>query len=172
MKDPLTSNLSPRASNVLLVHGFVASLARKFGGIVCVFFFALSAGAQTNLAAAPLVAPALPNATASFLRVMGALALVIGIFLAGIWLFKNWQRLAVQRGCRPKLNILETRSLGGRHAIYVVSYEQERFLISSSPAGVNLLSHLPAGTESEAAGAGSSPLPTFTQALAQVLKGK
>ena len=38
------------------------------------------------------------------------------------------------------MNVLETRSLGGRQAIYVIGYEQERFLIASSPAGVNFLS--------------------------------
>ena len=104
---------------------------------------------------------------------MGAFVLVIGIFLAGVWLFKNWQRLAVQRGRGPKLNILETRSLGGRHALYVVGYEQQRFLISSSPGGVNFLSHLPVAAENEAAaGTGNSSTPTFTQALSQVLKGK
>ena len=107
------------------------------------------------------------------MRVMGALALVIGLFLAGVWFFKNWQRLAVQRGRGPKLSILETRSLGGRHAIFVVGYEQERFLVSTSPGGVNLLSHLPAAVENGAAtGAENPPTPTFTQALAQVLKGK
>ena len=102
---------------------------------------------------------------------MGALALVIGLFLGGVWLFKNWQRLAIQRGRAPKLSVLETRSLGGRHAIFVIGYEQERFLIASSPAGVNLLSHLPAATET-ASDAGNSPKPTFTQALGEALKGK
>jgi flagellar biogenesis protein FliO len=105
--------------------------------------------------------------------VLGALALVIGIFLGGIWMFKNWQRLAIQRGRAPKLNVLESRSLGGRHAIFVVGYEQERFLISSSPGGVNLLSHLPAAAENETnIAAGNTSVPTFTQALAQVLKAK
>jgi flagellar biogenesis protein FliO len=93
--------------------------------------------------------PSLPDAGVSFIRVIGALALVIGLFLGGVWFFKNWQRLAVQRGRAPKLNILETRSLGGRQAIFVVGYNQERFLISSSPTGVNLLSHLPTVTEGE-----------------------
>jgi flagellar biogenesis protein FliO len=127
----------------------------------------------TNFVAAPLTAPALPDAGLSIVRVFGALVLVIGIFLGGIWFFKNWQRLAVQRGRAPKLNILETRSLGGRHAIYVVGYNQERFLISSSPGGVNLLSHLPAAAESETdVTARNSPAPSFAQALTQVLKGK
>jgi len=72
----------------------------------CLFFFALSAEAQTNYTAAPLVAPSLPDAGTSILRVMGALALVIGLFLGGVWFFKNWQRLTVQRGRAPKLSVL------------------------------------------------------------------
>ena len=103
---------------------------------------------------------------------MGALALVLGIFLAGAWLFRNWQRLTVRRGRAPKLNVLEIRSLGGRQSIYVVGYEQERFLLASSPAGVNFLTHLPsAGSESESAAETKPGIP-FSQALAQVLKGK
>jgi len=137
------------------------------------FSFASAAGAQTNFTASPLTAPALPDAGASLLRVTGALVLVIGIFLGGVWLFKNYQRLALQHGRPARLRVLETRSLGGRHAIFVVGYEQERFLISSSPGGVNLLSHLPAASESETtAGAGSVAPPSFARALAQVLKGK
>jgi flagellar biogenesis protein FliO len=133
-----------------------------------------SAFAQTNVSGTtPLVAPSLPDAGLSLLRVTGALALVIGLFLGGVWFFKNWQRLTIQRGRAPKLNVLETRSLGGRHAIYVVGYNQERFLISSSPGGVNFLSHLPSATESEPdATAKNSPAPSFAQTLTQVLKGK
>jgi flagellar biogenesis protein FliO len=63
--------------------------------------------------------------------------------------------------------------LGGRHAVYVLGYEQQRFLISASPSGVSLLSHLPAVTESDSAvGAANVPKPTFTQTLAQMLKSK
>jgi flagellar biogenesis protein FliO len=122
---------------------------------------------------APLIAPSLPDAGLSFVRVLGALALVIGLFLGGAWLFKNWRRLAVKRGCAPKLNIFETRSLGNRHAVFVVGYERERFLIASSPAGVNLLSHLPVATEEEKVVIeANSPTPSFAQALAKVLQRK
>lgn len=146
---------------------------------VFVFGFLPAAFAQinnslTNSSAAPLTAPSLPDNSLSALRVFGALALVIGIFFGGVWVFKNWQRLALQRGRAPKLNVLETRSLGGRHSIFVVGYEQERFLIASSPAGVSLLSHLP-GVPADAEPASpekNSPAPSFPQALAQMLKGK
>jgi flagellar biogenesis protein FliO len=54
-----------------------------------------------------------------------------------------------------------------------LGYEQQRFLISASPSGVNLLSHLPAATENEPAeGSANVSRPGFAQALAQVLKGK
>jgi flagellar biogenesis protein FliO len=140
-----------------------------------VFFFTLSAAAQsTNSVAATSFNPALPTPDigASLFRVMGALALVLGIFLAGVWLFRNWQRLAVQRGRAPKLNVLEIRSLGGRQSIYVVGYEQERFLLASSPSGVNFLTHLPGAGNEETGASEAKPQMPFAQALAQVLKGK
>ena len=116
---------------------------------------------------APVAAPAFPEAGVSLLRVTGALALVLGLFLGGAWFFKNWQRLALQRGRQPKLNILETRSLGARQAVFVVAFERQRFLVATSPAGVNLLSHLPdtETAEAESAEKPAAPMP-FAQALA------
>jgi len=122
---------------------------------------------------APISAPPFPEAGASLLRVTGALVLVLGLFLGGVWFFKNWQRVGFQRGRQPKLNICETRSLGARQAIFVVGYEKQRFLVAASPAGVNLLTHLPdaeAG-ETEMTDKPGAPMP-FAQALAQVLKKK
>ncbi|HEX9047158.1 MAG TPA: hypothetical protein VF988_09045, partial [Verrucomicrobiae bacterium] len=87
-------------------------------------FFAAVLFAAHNLPAettnAVVTAPPFPEAGVSLLRVTGALALVLGLFLGGVWFFKNWQRLAVQRGRQPKLNIHETRSLGTRQAVFVV----------------------------------------------------
>ena len=143
-------------------------------GSVLSLCFLSSALAQTGgFTAAPLTVPAWPDAGLSFIRVIGALVLVIGLFLGGVWLVRNWQRVGGKRGRAPKLNVLETRSLGGRHAIYVVGYERERFLIASSPGGLNLLSHLATAGEDEPANSTSaSPAPSFAQALTQVLKGK
>ena len=141
--------------------------------LVSSFFILDSAFGETNSSATTLAAPSLPDAGFTIIRVFGALALVLGLFLGGVWFFRNWQRLAIQRGHVPKLNILETRSLGGRQAIFVVGYNQERFLIASSPTGVNLLSHLPTAAEGQAADASKTPpAPNFAQALTQVLKGK
>ena len=128
---------------------------------------------DTHPATAPLTAPSLPDAGVSVFRVFGALALVVGLFLGGVWLFRNWQRLTLRRGRVPKLNVLETRGLGGRHALYVVGYEEERFLIASSPGGVNLLSHLPSAAEPEPPPpAAGNPVPSFPRTLARMLQGK
>jgi flagellar biogenesis protein FliO len=112
---------------------------------------------------------ALPDMGASLLRVVGALVVVLALFLGGVWLFKNWQRLTMRKGAAPKLTVLEVRSLGQRQAIYVVGYEQQRMLIASSSSGVALLSHLPS--------ADAEPLPeapklSFAQAFQQVLARK
>lgn len=128
---------------------------------------ALEAG--TNATALPTP---LPDAGASLIRVFGALALVVALFLGGVWLFRNWQRLTLRRGAAPRLNVLEVRSLGGRHALYVVGYEQERFLLASSPSGVNLLSHLPTAEDIESTNETEPASPSFTEALTHVLRGR
>lgn len=142
--------------------------------VLCIFCLCFTAGgaiAETNSPAA--TAPPFPDAGVNLLRVMGALALVLGLFLAGAWLFKNWQRFSTPRGRQPRLNILETRSLGARQAVFVVAYERQRFLVATSPAGVNLLSHLPEteAAENEPADKPAGPM-SFGQALVHVLKRK
>jgi flagellar biogenesis protein FliO len=95
----------------------------------------------TNVPAGALSAS---SAAASLVRVVGALALVVGVCLCGVWLFRNWQRFTSQKLRAPKLNVLEVKSLGHRHALYVIAYEQQRLLLAASPTGVTLLTQLPA----------------------------
>jgi flagellar biosynthetic protein FliO len=131
------------------------------------------AASSTNIFSTPLTAPSLPDAGPSLLRVLGALALVLGLFLGGAWLVRNGRLSAFGRSRSAKLNVLETRSLGARQAIYVVAYGQERFLIGSTPAGINLLSHLAPTSETEA-DIQTQPATnlSFSQALTQVLRGQ
>jgi flagellar biogenesis protein FliO len=142
--------------------------------ILFTLFSATVASAETTNSPTPLTLPPLPDAGPSIIRVIGALALVLGIFFGGAWLYRNWQRLTIQRGRAPKLNLIETRPLGGKHALYVIGYDQERFLLASSPTGVNLLTHLPTALETDASpdSAVTAAPPSFAQALTKVLKGK
>lgn len=127
------------------------SLRRRLTRALLVLF-ALTMLAAATVSAQPVLstnapaAPDLPGSAAvvfSLFRVLGALALVLAVFFGGVWLFRNWQRTVIAKGQAPKLNILETKALGQRHAIYVVGYEQQRLLIAASPAGVTMLTTLP-----------------------------
>lgn len=131
------------------------------------------AATLTNNLSASLSSASLPETGPSLLRVLGALALVLGLFLGGAWVVRNGRSGLFGQKRSTRLNLLETRSLGGRQALHVVAYGQERFLIGSTPAGINLLSHLasPADTE-ESAPAPVAPAIPFAQALAQVLRGQ
>ena len=128
----------------------------------------LAAPVSTNL---PPMNTALPDAGFSVLRVFGALALVLALFLGGVWLFKNWRRLALQRGGRaPQLQVMEVRPLGQRHVLYVVGYQQQRMLLAASPAGVALVSHLPAADAAELVTDPTLPAPNFVEALQQMVR--
>jgi flagellar biogenesis protein FliO len=144
--------------------------------MVALIAFAFSASAQltntipaTNAPAIPLPAPELGM---SLIRVFGALFLVLALFLGGVWMFRNWQRFATPNGRAPKLNVLEVRSLGGRQALYVIGYEKERYLLSSSQTGVNLVTHLPPADDVPATAAETpQPAMAFSQVLTQMLRG-
>ena len=113
-----------------------------------------------------------PDLAASVLRMGGALALVVALFLGGVWLFKNWQRFGLRRGAVPKLNVLEVKSLGQRQAIYVVGYEQQRLLLASSPAGIVLVSHLPEAAAVEETAPAVTTRMSFAEAFQHVLARK
>jgi flagellar biogenesis protein FliO len=110
----------------------------------------------------------LPEVGFSVLRVFGALAFVLALFLGGVWLFRNWRRFIVQKGKAQKLTILEVKGLGHRHGLYLIGYQQQRMLLASSPTGVTLVSHLPDAELSTEQSLLSDPLP-FSQTLQKLL---
>ena len=130
--------------------------------------FAAASLLSTNL---PPIRPALPEAGFSVIRVFGALALVLGLFLAGVWLFKNWQRLTLQRGRPAQLQVVEMKALGGKHVLYVVGYQQQRLLLASSPSGVTLVSHLPPAEIAEVE-PGQVSSRNFVEVLQQAVQAK
>lgn len=145
--------------------------------LVCCSLSALATDLTSPVAATnafpPPPMPAIPTASAasSLFRVLGALALVLAMFFGGVWLFRNWQRTVIAKGHAPKLSILETKSLGQRHAIYVIGYEQQRLLVSASPSGVTMLTTLPAASVNATEEAPVTKS-SFTEALRQALNRK
>lgn len=150
-----------------------ANSRSRVGRLVCAAAWVpvtCACGASSNLLSSSLTSPSLPDTGPSILRVLGAFALVLGIFLGGVWLVRNGRFSIFAQSRSHRLNVLESRSLGARQALYVVSYGEERFLIGSTPAGIHLLSHLAPPQEGEEP-AGTQPAGniSFGQALAQVL---
>ena len=117
-----------------------------------------------------------PSIAVSLLRLTGALALVLAVFFGGIWMYRNWQRLAVRAGHGPKLQVIDAKSLGHRHALYVVAYEQQRLLLACAPTGITLLTHLPSVDPESAENSARPRLPvpqfTFVEALQNVIGRK
>jgi flagellar protein FliO/FliZ len=131
---------------------------------------AAATGLSTNLLT--MTPPPVPEAGFSLLRVLGALTLVLTLFLAGVWVYRNWHRVAVNRGTQ-QLRILESRSLGGRHALHVVGYHDQRLLLASSPNGISLISHLPAGELNATPATPAAAAPgNFVHALQQAIQQK
>lgn len=133
-------------------------------------WFLTAAFPAGSLLAAPSVpAVPLPDQSATVVRMFGALVFVLALFLLGVWLWRNWQRLLAQNGRAPKLRVVEARSLGGRHTLYVVGYEADRWMLAVSPAGISVLAQLP---PAETAGEAAPPAPQargFAEKLNQLL---
>jgi flagellar biogenesis protein FliO len=122
-------------------------LCYRFTACAAVLLAMPSGFAQLTNAPAALALSSSTSGPAAVMRVFGALALVLAVFFGGLWIVRNWQRFRVSQGRAPKLAVFETRSLGPRHTLYVVGYEQERMLIAASPAGVAMLTNLPRAEE-------------------------
>jgi flagellar biosynthetic protein FliO len=122
--------------------------SRATKSLLCAFGLLLPAiaFADTNTFA---ISPApIPSATGSVIRMLASLAFVLALFFGGVWLFKNWQRVARIKN-KSKLRIVEVQTLGPRQAIYVIGYQQQRFLVGATQAGVSLISALPEGESVE-----------------------
>jgi flagellar biogenesis protein FliO len=119
-----------------------------------------------------LTAP--PSVGFSVLRVIGALCIVFSVLFGGLWAWRNGTRFMPNRAAVARLKVLESRSLGNRHSICVVAYDQQRILLSTSPTGVTMLTHLPEGApepvdEAVAPATPAPALPNFSSAFFQAL---
>ncbi len=84
----------------------------------------------------------------AWVRLLGVLLLLLGLFAGFAWAVKRWRLLPQLRGSQQqRLQILETRPLGQRNSLLVIGYGARRFLIGASTAGIQLLSQLPDSKE-------------------------
>jgi flagellar biogenesis protein FliO len=75
-------------------------------------------------------------------RIFGALLVVLALLLGGAWWFRKSRLFGLVPASQSNLKIIETKSLGSRHAMHVVAYGEQRFLISDSPVGTSFLTQL------------------------------
>lgn len=158
---------------VIPLNRFPLSTGLRWRGGVSLIGLALLSGSATSLcaeaAAAALPPLPTPQLGSSIFRMLGALAIVFAVFLGGLWLLRNWQRLVAAKGRAPRLNVHEVKSLGHRHALYVVGYDQQRMLLSSSPTGVTMLTLLPPETDSVVKEESIVPEGRFLDSLQQAM---
>ena len=89
-----------------------------------------------------VIEPESVSLTEVMIRIVGALMIVMAILLGGAWWFRKSRLFGLVPAQSSHLNVIETRSLGSRHALHVVEYGSKRFLIADSPAGTNFLTDL------------------------------
>lgn len=173
-------NVRPAAVASCHPSRLVLQFARLMVLVMPLFCILPAAVGQTNLVATGTnlvvagtnslsLQPQFSDLGASAIRIFGAMMLVIALFLGGVWLLKNWQRVALRRSGPPRLQVIESKSLGNRFSIFVVGYDQQRMLIGCSPAGISLLSQLPPETRPPDA---AQPTPSFAHSLQQMLDQK
>jgi flagellar protein FliO/FliZ len=137
---------------------------------------ALLCGGSATPAPAPASTPGF-DAGASFVRVFGALLVVLAIFFGAVWFYRNWQRVVGRSKGGVRLNVMEVRSLGNKQSLVVIGYGPQRMLVGATPSGISMLTHLPAEESSETSGDAEAPAlpstaPSFMEALRQVVARK
>ncbi len=82
------------------------------------------------------------NMTEMAVRLGGTLLLVLAAFILAVRFFRRSSLWNMGQTRPSHLNIVESRSLGSRHSLHVVTYGRQRFLIADSPAGTCFLAPL------------------------------
>ena len=89
-----------------------------------------------------VIEPEPVSLTEVMIRIVGALMIVMAVLFGGAWWFRKSRLFGLVPAQSSHLSVIETRSLGSRHALHVVEYGSKRFLIADSPAGTNYLTDL------------------------------
>jgi Flagellar biogenesis protein len=97
-----------------------------------------------NSAERPAPAPAPSSSGPNVLVVLTALALAA----AGVWVWvQRRQGIAIAARGQRKLQIEETRPLGGRQYLVVANYDGKKYLLGITPGRINLLTPLESSPE-------------------------
>jgi len=107
---------------------------------------ALADGQEAGWAAGPVQsAPAVPSTGAMLVRVVLALALVLGLLWAVLFLYRKASRGGSASARAPEIEVLAQRSLGPRTSLAMVRVAGESLLIGITPQQVTALGRLEGG---------------------------
>ena len=78
------------------------------------------------------------------LRTAGALALVVGLLFAFIYVLRRWGNAVKRPSSQPVMEVLSKHSFGPRHHLILVKFaEESKVLVGISPQNMSLLTVLP-----------------------------
>ncbi|MSU41427.1 MAG: hypothetical protein EXS28_06925 [Pedosphaera sp.] len=117
--------------------------------------------------ASPTVNPAPVNMAEMAVRLGGTALLILAVFLLGVRFFRRSSLFNMVKARQTNLSILESKSLGSRHSLHVVTYGKQRILIADSPAGTRFITNL---DEPPVAAESLDPSGTEPGSFAQKLK--
>ena len=84
-----------------------------------------------------------PDLMPAFLKMISALALVIGIALIVLWLFRKLMKGSVGlRSDAEAIKIVSSKYMGSKHSIALVDVIGHILVVGLSPTGMSLLAHL------------------------------
>ncbi|WP_017525059.1 flagellar biosynthetic protein FliO [Pusillimonas noertemannii] len=104
------------------------------------------------------------------LRMVGSLALIVLLILAGAWLMRRagWLRA----GAGQAIRVVGAQSLGARSSVAIVQIEDQRLVLGVTPQQITLLHTLPAkegAVRADDRASGAPLQPGFAQALRAAL---
>ena len=122
---------------------------------IVVFAALISIGHGADAPAVPALAPTpqatpqpVPQLGGNSLQIAAYLGGMLVLFIGGVWLLRNGLPMMQRNKGQRKLNVTETRGLGGRQFLVVAEYEYRKVLLGVCPGRIDFLCSL-SGAEPE-----------------------
>jgi flagellar biogenesis protein FliO len=75
-------------------------------------------------------------------RALGSVIIVLGLAGGGLWAFRKWGAKRLPGSGGTRLKIEETLAFGDRRNVSILRADDEQFLVSISPQGIQLIARL------------------------------
>ena len=112
---------------------------------IVVFAALISIGQGADTPAVPASTPApqaVPQLGGNSMQIAAYLGGMLVLFIGGAWLLRNGLPMMQKNKGPRKLNVSETRGLGGRQFLVVAEYENRKVLLGVCPGRIDYLCSL------------------------------